>query len=288
MKITNKLGLPQPIIGAIETQQADYNRGKSDITVTQMIDPPQIVQLRKQHEDDLSEDAGDMLWSLMGTAMHKILEEADSTALVEERLYLDAEGWTLGGKFDRMVLLPEGVLQDYKFSSVWEYIFGLKPERIAQLNVLAELAIHNGYDISSLEVVMLFRDWKPMDAKFKDGYPKSQIARIPVKLWSRAERQRYIRERIQLHQKADQGEIPHCTDEERWANNHKWAVMKRSRKSALKVCNSREEADEYMAERGLAEDDVHYIEFRQGDYIRCQRYCPVASVCPQWAHDKPE
>lgn len=286
MKVTNNHGLPDAIVSAIQSLQNDYDKGESTITVTQLIDPPQIVALKKQYDDQLTEDASDMLWSLMGSAMHLILERAETSALVEERLYMEVNGWTLGGKYDRLHV-ENKTLQDYKFSSVWEFIFGLKPERVAQLNILAELARRNGYQIDKLEVVMLFRDWRPNDAKHKDGYPQSQIARINVPVWTSQQCMDYINERVAIHQKAAAGDVPHCTDEERWANGSKWAVMKKGRKTALRVCDSEEQARSWMLDKGVAENDgVHYIEFRQGEYIRCNRYCPVASVCPQWAHDK--
>ena len=136
MKITNKYGLPEVIVRAIENDP--YNNGGADISVTSLIGPPQIRRLMQEHGDKVEVDVSDRLYSLMGQAMHRILEMADTTAMVEERFFSDivcAHGQkSLSGQIDRY---ENGVIQDWKFTSVWEYIFGLKPEREAQLNVLA-------------------------------------------------------------------------------------------------------------------------------------------------------
>lgn len=285
MRITNHYSLPDAIVSAMESMEGDYSRGSSDITVTQLIDPPQIKQLLDKHGDELSEDCSDRLWALMGTAMHNILERAERVALVENRLYMNVNGWKLGGKYDRMCV-SGGLLQDYKFSSVWEYIYGLKPERIAQLNILAELAIRDGYDITGLEVVMLFRDWRPGDAERKPDYPQSQIAAINVPLWPQEKRIAYIEERVRLHQKAASGDFIPCTDEERWSEGNKFAVMKKGRKSALKLAESEAAAHQWMMEKGISDaDGIHHLEFRPGRYRRCEGYCSVSSVCPQWRVD---
>ena len=198
---------------------------------------------------------------------------------------MEVDGWKVSGKYDRM-LAEKGVLQDYKFSSVWEYIHGLKPERIAQLNCLAELAVSNGYGVTKLQVVMMFRDWSATKAKNDHTYPQSQVALIDVPFWKQEKRQAYIAERVRLHKAADNGETIHCTDEERWANGHKWAVMKKGRKSALKVADSEIAAQNWMMEKGISDcDNVHYIEFRKGKYNRCEGYCPVSEFCQQFKHD---
>lgn len=291
MKLTNKAGLPDAICRAAAAQQSEYIAGKGDgdISATTLIAPPQIDALVRQHEDKLSEDVSDRLWAIMGTAMHNILEAAETEAKVEERLYGQFCGWKVSGKYDRM-LISKGLLQDYKFCSVYEYIFGLKEDRVAQLNVLAQLAVMNGYTVNNLEVVMLFRDWRPADAqRDPKGYPQQQIARIPVTMWPEQKRISYIEQRVHLHQAARNGERIHCTDEERWVNGQKWAVMKKGRKSALKLCDSEGAAHQYLMERGLSDaDNVHYIEFRPGKYARCERYCPAKDVCPQYQHDRRE
>ena len=138
MKITNELGLPQPIVDAV----------KSTILMTVaiptyllhvLISPARQVSLMKDHGHKVVEDCSDRLFSLMGQAMHHVLErggDVDGKRIIERRLYADVGGWTLSGQID---LWEDNVLSDYKFTSVWETMNGLKEEKVQQLNVLAWL-----------------------------------------------------------------------------------------------------------------------------------------------------
>lgn len=71
--VTNKNGLPQPIVDAIGY---DTYRIGGDISTTTLIDAPQIRVLKMQHSREIETDASEMLFALMGTAIHHILERA--------------------------------------------------------------------------------------------------------------------------------------------------------------------------------------------------------------------
>ena len=73
MQITNKFNLPEIILNFAKSK--NYDSGKSDITVTQLIDSPRIVNLRKTHAHELSQDISEMLWMFMGTAVHQVFEK---------------------------------------------------------------------------------------------------------------------------------------------------------------------------------------------------------------------
>ena len=72
MKLTNNFNLPETFINVIKRPQ--YSRGKAQISVTEMLNSPRIVQLRQKHMDEIETDAADMVWSLFGSAVHNILE----------------------------------------------------------------------------------------------------------------------------------------------------------------------------------------------------------------------
>ena len=68
MIITNQYNLPEPVFNALT--HSDYSRGSSNRSVTQLIDSPRVRILRKEHDDQIFEDASDMLWSVLGTSVH--------------------------------------------------------------------------------------------------------------------------------------------------------------------------------------------------------------------------
>lgn len=264
MKITNKLGLPEPLVNAVLNQQ--YSPGSSDITVTTLIQPPLIRKLRREHDDDIEEDVSDRMWALFGSSVHSILENAykGSTARVEERVYAEVLGWKLGGQFD---VLEGSTLSDYKVTSV--YASDGKIEWENQLNVLRWLLHKNNTVVDKLQIVAIFRDWRPMEAKKDPEYPQTKAQIIEVPLWDLDKAEEYVLTRIQLHQLA---EPPVCTDDERWSTQEKWALMKEGGKRATKLFEIKPES----CEKG------YFIEHRPKQHKRCENYCSVSQFCPSW------
>lgn len=278
MKITNNYGLPGAIVEAISNDSYDPGQ-KTDMSVTGLLSPPRQKALQREHYNEIVEDASDRIWALIGQAVHSILERSEKSAIVEERLYMPIDGWLISGQYDRMTLRQK-TIQDYKMMSVWEVIYGLKPEKTAQLNILLQLAVANGYnEITNLEIVGIFRDWQKAKARYDKNYPQSQVARIKVDVWKEEKRIEYIMDRIKAH-KAAREILPECTPEERWATPDKYAVMKKGRKSALRLLDTEDLANKYLEEKN---PPGGYIEFRPGESKRCRDYCSVNGFCDQWA-----
>lgn len=285
MIITNKLNLPQPIVDAVANDP--YTKGDADISCTSLIDSPRIYALKNKHGCDLVEDVSERIWSLLGQAVHNILERAaDSSQIVEKRLYMQCNGWTLSGQFDHMVLGDK--LSDYKVTSVWSVIYG-NDKWEPQLNVLAELCRANGYAVSGLQIVTFLRDWQRFKAKFDKNYPPFQVHTINIPLWSRDEAQKYINERIRMHRDAGT-HLPLCSDNDMWKKQDKYAVIKKGRVKALRVLDSMDEACQWCVDHRIGEtdDDNGYvlykgtsIEKRPGEYTRCENYCSVSDYCEQ-------
>ena len=285
MKITNRYGLPGAFVEAVKNDP--YDAGDCDISTTGLLLPPMIAHLRRGNGGNITEDVVDRWWALLGQSVHAILERAEPSAIVEQRLYMTVGETVLSGQFDR-ISLSQKTLQDYKICSVWQVIFGMKPDHEAQLNILAELAISNGHPTEYLEIVACLRDWQKSKAKHDKGYPRQPIVRIKVPIWPQERRIAFIEGRIALH-----NEVPPqpCTDEERWYSGSKWAVMKKGRKSALRLLDSEHEAwnwcalNEHTFLDELPDSPMQlnkgiYIEHRPGEYRRCEDYCNVRPFCP--------
>lgn len=284
MEWTNRHGLPDAIVRAIANDP--YDAGDADISVTSLIAPPQMRVLRQQHDAEMKLDVIDSIWSLLGQAVHVILERAEMEGIAETRLYANIAGWRVSGQFDRLVLI-NGTLQDYKVTSAWSGIHGPKPEWIAQLNCLARLCALNWIDVNKLEIIAIYRDWSRLQAWRSSDYPQTQVGTLPIPLWSVDYVRAYMEERVKLHQVAEKGHVLPCTNEERWLRNETWAIMKPGRKTALKLCDNPEAAEQYCAAKGLVIGTDCRVDHRQGEFVRCQNYCDVAEFCPQWAADKP-
>lgn len=280
MKWTNKHNFPAALARAIEKDDYDYNNDPSVYSVTEIINAPRITLLRRRHAEEIIEDVSDGIWRLMGSAIHSVLERAQSgDSLQEERLYKEFEnGMTLRGKPD--LWESPGIITDWKFTSVWSFVLGDKPEWEAQLNCYAELYREAGFPVESLRIIGILRDWSTGRAKAGNGYPRHGTIEKPIPLWDQEKTLGYIIGRLSLIEDClmlPDDKLPECTPEERWHKPDKWAVMKPGRKSAIKLHDTEAAAVEHAEI-----EKPFYVEHRIGEDPRCENYCPAAPFCSYW------
>jgi hypothetical protein len=289
MKLTNKFNLPQTFVNVI--QRPTYSRGNSEISVTEILSPPQLVQLRRRHAEDIEEDAADRVWSLFGSACHNILQHGkDDNHVVEERLFTTFEGWSISGQIDLQEIQPDGtvVISDYKVTSAWA-VQQEKTEWVNQLNLYAWLVeTTKSIPVSGLKIVGIVRDWSRREAALKESYPQAPIVVLDIPLWDHDVREQFVRTRLNLHNEANfaavSGKMPECTSDEMWEKPTTYAVMKEGGKRAKKVFLFQQEAEAFRAEQKGA----HYVETREGGRIRCESFCQVAPFCDQWKNYRKE
>lgn len=288
MKFTNMFNLPEPLFKAVCNDP--YN-AKSDFTVTGLLKPARQSALEYKHKDELSEDAADRIWALMGQIGHLVLERAGmkSGEYVEKRhtilRTIAGETYSVSGQVDLWEsqrghnsgeLALFSTLMDYKFTSIWAVKDGLKPEWEQQCNLNALLCRENKIRVDRAEIVAIFRDWSVGEARRSKDYPKEQVRVLEVPLWTPDRQENFLLERMASHLAARQGDI-YCSPIERWARPEKWAVMKPGRDRALKLYDSKSEA------AARANDGTgSYVEHRPAVQTRCLDYCSVSKWCEQF------
>jgi len=285
MIITNKHNLPQTFVNIMK--RPTYSKGKANISATELINSPRIVQLRKLHEDKIETDVADMVWSIFGTAIHNVLEHGvDENHLIEERLHASVDGWSISGAIDLQIINEDGTvtINDYKTCGAWS-VMNEKIDWELQLNIYAWLVEKvKGDKVSKLEIVAIIRDWSRRDAAVKANYPDAPIKVIPIQLWSMETREQFIKDRIRIHSNAlfdlETGdELPPCTPDQMWEKQTTYAVKKIGNVKARNVCTTEEEAKAKVEEYGKGYD----IEVRKGERTRCSNFCSVAPYCNQYA-----
>lgn len=290
MRITNKLGLPAPLVKAVTP--TPRIRQPRRISITDLSLPPQLRGLRIQHENELEEDAADRIFALLGSLLHDVLEKyADSEAgeIAEEKLEMEIDGWTVVGKYDLSeteIILEGEVLTDWKLTSIYSLKDNDKPEWEEQINCYIELLRRHGRTVTKAQIIPIGRDWSKSKAQYSKDYPQQQVIIKPIRIWSSEEAVAYIRERIRLHELAEQGIWENCTKEERWYSGEKFALMKKGNKKATKLFDTEQEAKTHQEIFNLVKG--HEIQFRAGVNRRCASYCNVADYCDFWQVNKPK
>lgn len=285
MKLTNRFKLPDALVRAV--QNDSYSAGDADASVTTLLAPARPVALMRKYGSEVVDDVSNRIWSLLGQAVHTVLERANETGIAERRMSAIVHGWKISGGMD---LYENGKLTDYKLLRVRKIIEGVPEDYEAQLNSYAYLLRANGHEVNELELVVILRDWDRTSAE-KDpvGYPQAEAIQMPVRLWPKERAEQFVHERVRIHQLAKEAVekeqldlLPKCTPEERWARDQNWAVMRYSKDKNKKRRAEKLHDNEGSALAHAAQEKDFYVEFRPGRSIRCEAYCGVKNHCEQW------
>ena len=284
MKVTNKFNVPQTLV-TLATREY-YSKGGSQYSMTELLSPPRVRRLREQYNSEISTDVTDLMWQMLGSALHVVMERGQTDGhITEERINAEIDGVTLSGQIDLQSEENGGVvITDYKFCSAWA-VMNEKPEWEYQLNGYKWLVeTVKKQKVVGLRICALIRDYNRHENR--EGYPAAPIQMIDIPMWDTVKAETFIRERLELHRNAkvshDFGEaLPECSPEERWQSETTFAVKRDGRKTAIRVFKSIEEANE------LAQKEKGYVETRPGEPKRCTgNYCGVADWCEQYQREK--
>jgi hypothetical protein len=287
--ITNRFDLPAPLVEAVRN---DGYSNSGTLSVTTLIKPPQAYAIELAHKDELTEDASDRIWALLGQATHTILERAAESLgddyLIEQRFFATLEGMKVSGQCD-IIHKPSKTVQDYKVTSAYAAKSAIaegKSEWTLQLSMLAALARHNEQEVEKGQIVAILKDWsrRTADEEAKKAssfgvpcsYPQANAITLDIPLMSNEETIAWMRERVRQFKAAMDGKPPLCTDEERWMQPGKIALMKQGRKTAVRLYDPGS-----PGLRSLTVPAGHYIEERPTKFNRCEAYCQAAQWCPQ-------
>jgi hypothetical protein len=283
MKITNNFNLPDAIVRL--AQKPSYSKGVAHLSVTEMMNSPQISIMRRKYDDQVEVDVSTLVYSMFGTAFHNMLEKHPGpNDIVEERLYAEFDGWHISGAIDVQTTTEAGIeITDWKTVGVWA-VQNPKPEWEQQLNVYAWLVEHlKAVPVTKLSIVAILKDFSQRESETRANYPKAGVVTIDIPLWSMERREEYIRERIHAHSEARFAEetgavLPPCTSEEMWEKETVYALKKDKAVRAKSLHASLEEAEAALEEAGKG----FFIETRPGERTRCKSYCQVSQFCTQY------
>lgn len=275
MKVSNCLNLPQAFINALNLER---HNAEGEISATTLLKGACETILTDRHFDEIEIDVADCVWQIWGSAVHLIFEKAGIEGFTEEKFTVPVSNSKVMGRVDLYDLENE-IVYDWKTASVWKVQFNDFSDWDRQGLIYAWLMKQNGLKVKEIRFVALLKDHSKSKARQDSFYPQKPAIVHIVKVTPKAleEIETFIKRKVaefELAKMLPDTELTPCTKDERWATDDKWAVMKSGRKSALKVCNSKKEAQEYLNTVGGTD-----IEFRQGESKKCKDYCTCKEFC---------
>jgi hypothetical protein len=290
MRLTNKFNLPQSFVNCVESLVYDPRESNPNrISVTSLINNPLPKLLSVAHWDELEEDVSDHIWRIFGSAAHYVLAQIDKDKeksinhLIEQKITEVVDGITIVGKLDLYDANTQAV-EDYKFTSIWSVKFGEHEEWEKQLNPYAWLLRKAGFEVKSLQINAVLKDWRRGESLKDSDYPKIPFKVIKVDLWSFEEQQKFVEERVALYKaalSAPLNQLEVCNEKERWHRPDTYAVYKNSNKRAEKLFDNEAEAEEYAnrLETASKGKDKFYVAKRVGVDGKCTDYCTPNRFC---------
>ena len=271
MKVTNKLNLPEPFKSLVtkEIKELVENR----YSVTELLLPTREIILKRRYNHLLSEDVSDMVHTLFGSALHKLMEDADEGE-TEVKFEYQLGKHTLVGKVDK---IEDDTIIDYKTCKVNKITKENFSDDYHQGMIYAYLRFML-HDIKTkkLKFYNLMKDWSKVH--FGSNYPSS-----PIYIWEYNITDSdyfYIESFIQKKlEEIDKGfvDLPSCSEEDRWYTGTKFAVYKKEGdKRADKVFDSEQEAKDYIDNKL---NGVGIINVRPGEDLKCNYYCLCSKLC---------
>jgi len=316
MKITNKYNLPNALVNIANMDNEPHNE-KNTFSATTILKGEKEIILENRHFDEIEMDISDMTWTIFGTAVHSLAEkevsEKDGTSemkieycFIKEDLVKMGFSEELANKYANKYKLTgrcdlynekEMLLQDYKTATVWKFIYGDFDEWEKQGYIYTWLLRKNNQYVKDIKFHALLKDWNNGDNKMailkNNYYPPRPITTYSfqpneidlIKI------QDFIFEKVKklitiIENKIQDNDIEYCNEKERWQTKTTYAVMKKNRKTALKVFNNLNDANAFIKDN--SEKNILSIETRFGQARKCIDYCIAHEYCSYYIQTKGE
>lgn len=275
MKIENPRNLPQSLVNACSVEK--HNK-EGEVSATTLLKGTKQIILEERHWEELTDTVDNRIWAILGTSVHKLLEEKNPNAFTEEKFECQIGEKKVVGHVD-LYDMENAEITDYKTTSVWKIKFAEFEDWRKQGLVYAYLLKKSNLEVKRCRFIAMLRDWSKGEAQRNPDYPQSQIYEYVFEITEKdlAEIERFITEKvcdISKNEKLSDDEIPECNEEERWQSATTYAVKKEGRKTAIKVFGDKEEAEKNMVSLGGT-----FIEERKGCAKRCSDYCLCNGYC---------
>jgi len=313
LEYTNKNNVSLALAVFLMYDDYDYDERSNSISATGLIRPLRQLVLSKQNPAlSKTADVADLVNSRMGSAIHKGCEEAwsdrnnvlralqlfgaadniidtirinpeevnpgEMPVYIEQRAEKEIIDFVISGKYD---LVLDGVLNDYKSTSVWAYIFDSNADNYVKQGSIYKWLNPDKITSDYININYIFTDWSSSKAREKNDYPQQRVVTKKYPIWSIEETENWIMNKLEAYKAladAPQKALPECTKEELWASETKYKYYKNPSKLERSTKNF-DTMDEALI-RKANDGDIGIIKTVPGEVKAC-RWCPVVGVCTQ-------
>jgi len=203
---------------------------------------------------------------------------------MEQRAFKTLLGFTIGGMFD---FIGNGTLEDYKSMGVYSFMKGDKDEDQRAQGSIYRWLNPDIVTSNHMLIQQIFTDWSKLDAmkRAKAGYPQQRIVAKRLELWSFADTEKWITNRLKEiinYQDTPEAELPRCSQKDLWQNDTTYSYFGITKAGALsKVATTKcgtnmALAYETMAKKGGTGEVKEF----PGLVRRCG-YCNAFDICSQ-------
>ena len=310
---TNNNNISLPLAVFLMYDDYNYDERSNAISATGLIRPIRQLVLAQQNPTEAKTvEISELVASRMGNAIHKgceiawtdlptvkkalktlganddaadsirinppYLKEGETAVYVEQRIEKTIDDFIISGQYD---LVLDGVLNDFKSTSVWTYIFDSSADSYIKQGSIYKWLSPDKITSDYININYIFTDWSAAKAREKKDYPQFKAITKKYDLWSIEETENWIRNKLdayKLHLNTSQEGLPECTDEELWATEETFKYYKNPNKLDRSTKNFKT-MDEALI-RKSEDGDVGIIKTVPGTVKHCP-YCPVVNICTQ-------
>jgi len=310
---TNKNNISLPLAVFLMYDNYNYDERSNAISATGLIRSIRQLVLAQQNPTEAKTvEISELVASRMGNAIHKGCETAwtdlptvkkalkalganddaadsirinpafvkhnETPVYVEQRVEKTIDDFIISGQYD---LVLDGVLNDFKSTSVWTYIFDSSADSYIKQGSIYKWLSPDKITDDYININYIFTDWSAAKAREKKDYPQFKAVTKKYNLWSIEETENWIRNKLatyKLHLNTPQEGLPECTDEELWATEETFKYYKNPNKLDRSTKNFKT-MDEALI-RKSEDGDIGIIKTVPGQVKHCP-YCPVVDICTQ-------
>ena len=210
------------VLQRVADMERERYSSSGDYSVTEIIDPPRLVRLKKRYGSEVIQPLSSVIASMMGTAMHEYFEKylkkwvfksGYSGYTFEEQLEIEILGRKLSGRYDIRDNLD---LIDLKTCKVWKKVFDPELKEWTEqqncYNYLIKEA--RNIELNRLLITAIYKDWQEGQSLRSSTYPQTQIEEYELPMWPYEVTKEFIETKLAGHiavEDTPDEELPACT-----------------------------------------------------------------------------